>query len=1136
MSLEDDSGAESEDEMLPAIQAYKEIIQTAPAYTKLLADLRREIILAPPDVNIRDEVHGKVMTMLPRSRKMSRRCPPESFSMTFDVDWDPLAFVQEQEYKDSPGISIANAIVLTGTIATAQAMTCLEYLQQTWPSIGKDILKLIQDALRPPHSAVTCGSSPSITISLVQGMPGTPRYLEVAVSGHASWIAEVGEILAWLGSAMRSSTSLDEVVCCRPLVDQIPTAAAAPVNEYRCKISYATHSQTRSQMPSSGECWHNLFRAPVIATGYPIARRPAASPGLEIPLAMMSVLTETQRLNCFGGRYFIKGFSTMLVPTHYEENIIMWHLVHNSTGERIPYTDGNKMGQVEVPISRFETARHILGWCSQMKLYAGAKDAAYNVQNSWLPGVPETSPLANVSISMGRIITGGASYSLGRKDVPVHVTRNGYARKLKWISKKFVLLWDKADKRGWLINGTSALLHLVRTALERDRTSELSSLIDLDPSTLQYRHMYRADSATSVLSNKANMMRNMYDADDPPTSFQDYVTGFYNLQEIIIDHQSHWKGTSSQCPSRSHLEGWDFDDLASERDPIYPRVAPPDTTRSSWTQLTRSVNAITLFGCNFGDIIRPADEPGCPKFSSLPSGQYYLAATRADLNEIMIAGRGCPSSSPMRLTDSAIWHIPEGLLDLCKCRNNETGDHSDIAQILLPSTMAYRLLGKVLSLGCQQGGAVIFGFNSEHPWHWTDSGEPSQSPQQTIDRACPQRLASPSRDSGIGKSMSSSSDPGEDSAVGMCSSYDKPDDPPDHLTETRQESQSQHAGVPSYRTTRDYAVGIICALHKEFKAIRMLFDETHDNVAVSHCDPNYYAFGSIANHNIVATCLPDGEYGTNSAADVAANMKRSFTRLSFCLLVGIGGGVPGQYDIRLGDVVVSTPRGASVGVLPYDTLKTLSDGITQINGLTQGLKKEPLAGYMQQIAELDNEYQYPGVEHDSLFVSDYAHPLLHPSGTDTCKGCDTTKVKPRPPRDSIQPQIHYGLIASGNQVMKNALTRDTLGTQYDIMCFEMEAAGIMNILPSLVVRGICDYCDSHKNKRWQKYAAASAAAFAKLLLSRVRPEVEGLHFQQPLAHTPFKSHHLEYGKRVLPIGDGNLQDPMIKRRRILEEG
>ena len=72
--------------------------------------------------------------------------------------------------------------------------------------------------------------------------------------------------------------------------------------------------------------------------------------------------------------------------------------------------------------------------------------------------------------------------------------------------------------------------------------------------------------------------------------------------------------------------------------------------------------------------------------------------------------------------------------------------------------------------------------------------------------------------------------------------------------------------------------------------------------------------------------------------------------------------------------------------------------------------------------------------------------------------------------------------------MKDGVTRDRLSSELGgVLCFEMEAAGLMNSFPCLVIRGICDYADSHKNKGWQPYAAATAAACAKELLS-VIPE------------------------------------------------
>ena len=104
--------------------------------------------------------------------------------------------------------------------------------------------------------------------------------------------------------------------------------------------------------------------------------------------------------------------------------------------------------------------------------------------------------------------------------------------------------------------------------------------------------------------------------------------------------------------------------------------------------------------------------------------------------------------------------------------------------------------------------------------------------------------------------------------------------------------------------------------------------------------------------------------------------------------------------------------------------------------------------------------------------------------TAVCAHCDPGAEIKRSQRKSTHPVVHYGTIASGNTVVKDGISRDdiTQRTQDQCICFEMEAAGLMDAFPCLVIRGICDYADTHKNDRWQNYAAATAAAFAKELL------------------------------------------------------
>ena len=129
-------------------------------------------------------------------------------------------------------------------------------------------------------------------------------------------------------------------------------------------------------------------------------------------------------------------------------------------------------------------------------------------------------------------------------------------------------------------------------------------------------------------------------------------------------------------------------------------------------------------------------------------------------------------------------------------------------------------------------------------------------------------------------------------------------------------------------------------------------------------------------------------------------------------------------------------------------------------------------------------FSYPGASHDILFNADYKHVDQAP----TCKECDPAHITQRPARNDEKPIIFYGNIASGDQVMKDGITRDRLRKELDVLCFETEAAGLMPDYPCLVIRGICDYADSHKNKMWHEYAAATASAFAKELLSYITPE------------------------------------------------
>lgn len=319
------------------------------------------------------------------------------------------------------------------------------------------------------------------------------------------------------------------------------------------------------------------------------------------------------------------------------------------------------------------------------------------------------------------------------------------------------MFWDIGKKRGWLINGTSALLHLARASLVHNKRSKFRSAYVFNPEDLvEARITHVPGSALEVLLDRKNRKLRLQDdnednsetEDEDPSNtrnseeqerdkkyyrFQDRVSELFETLEKIIHYEisaTEESGMEIKVRARKYLEGWDFKDLVTDNDPFYPRVAMLDAYGKGWVDFTRSIRAVTLFGEGFGDIIRPTLASGtCSYWTSLPHSRHYLAATFQDLKEIAEL-YGDPNLSPMRLTDAIAWHNPAP--DQCHCRSPRRkrlqkrygiGIHSEFAQVLLPSTSSkkkYRRAGPFT--------AFVFGHNFNFPWIWGDHGDPKPTP------------------------------------------------------------------------------------------------------------------------------------------------------------------------------------------------------------------------------------------------------------------------------------------------------------------------------------------------------------------------------------------------------------------------
>jgi nucleoside phosphorylase len=231
--------------------------------------------------------------------------------------------------------------------------------------------------------------------------------------------------------------------------------------------------------------------------------------------------------------------------------------------------------------------------------------------------------------------------------------------------------------------------------------------------------------------------------------------------------------------------------------------------------------------------------------------------------------------------------------------------------------------------------------------------------------------------------------------------------------------------------------------------------------------------------------------GKVNAAAVTTNALRSFPNIEHVIMTGIAGGCPNakkpDEHVRLGDIVYSN----STGVIEYDFVKQ-----TRVGRQIRSSLQRPSAKLLQSAGELATrelmgERPWENIlSHAVLKLGEkFARPpasqdVLHENG----------RTISHPPSDfTNQPHVYGGAIGTADTLLKSDITRDQLRDEFNIRAVEMEASGLQNAAWSqgkdvFVVRGICDYCDEHKNDLWQNYAALVAAAYTRALVEEMPTE------------------------------------------------
>ncbi|KAM0458279.1 hypothetical protein ACHAO4_003007 [Trichoderma viride] len=344
----------------------------------------------------------------------------------------------------------------------------------------------------------------------------------------------------------------------------------------------------------------------------------------------------------------------------------------------------------------------------------------------------------------------------------------------------------------------------------------------------------------------------------------------------------------------------------------------------------------------------------------------------------------------------------------------------------------------------------------------------------------------------------------------------------------------------------EFEVAVICATEIECEAVTLLVDHWYEDGRFDNApgDENRYKLGRMGNVNIVLLRLTD--VGKVSAGTAAASLRLSYPKLEMLLLTGTCAGVPStvkDQELLLGDVVISKSLVQYDNGKQYDGAFEIRKGIEdslgrptkRIRSLVAMLEVKQWRGQLESRAacfleqlqaqasrQRESEYSYPGTASDVLFESSHLHKH-QPSTAHTCAeccysvccesrnlsceelGCSDTHLIIRRLRleskrtlehgGSINkaqaPAIFFGCFGSGDRVIRSGEERDKLAREHKIVAVEMEGAGVWDEFPCIVIKGISDYADSHKNDTWKAFAAATAAAATKALLA--------LHIQYMLA-------------------------------------
>jgi hypothetical protein len=677
----DEPGDENE-EFTTRLDEAKAFMVTSKAFARFRENLR--LFVFP---NARQYIRAIL-----QSAKVSET---ECSEISCEASWEIFQYCKSELSDISDGVDLGPVLTVTGSPENAEAMSCEDYILETWSSHGRGLLDAVNkwlttdEASKYPETPTEKFKQFSMHIDRPAFSPGSPESANISLQGSFDELLVALEQLAWLAASFRipigggltlSNFWFESVSPPGSKVHHIqrPVFKLSLLLPRHINLVKASTRDTNSNQM----CWIPLLSEGTLARGFPLPKRPPNSRGLKLPFSLMRILASLDGPIEYDDGIVLVGDSSLVFPSaRHLDGSLQWHFVKVKDPYEVVDILENREWLRESCLEKLINSPAFLGYCRHAQVLVATQELvdSNSIERSSFPLSKERPEFAReVTTTTGFSVKSIWNISASSKIVlprriQVAADSGDFRTRLKRAASRSTLLYDSDTQCAWLVSELSVVLHITHLFVKKPWQKPLvDSTRNLPYATISSDG---GDAAFKAITENSQQDLWVREEDGPggkPIRFMNVVEDFMRLFHTIRKAMAIRKEKAGRLIRPAPLQGWEFLDLL-DQDYFSDRELPKGQDRllkSCWWKIPEYCDVLTVFGGKFGQLIRPdpIDEAVCKSWMTIPSGKGLLTASMPCLLEL---AKDCQTAGqPFRsLTRELEWGTPKGAV-LFECQEH----------------------------------------------------------------------------------------------------------------------------------------------------------------------------------------------------------------------------------------------------------------------------------------------------------------------------------------------------------------------------------------------------------------------------------------------------------------------------------